>query len=166
MKTGRSSRVFRDFFPGNLCRETRVNLFFFFCIVLLYPQTRVHIHRHAHTDTRKPNKTLYDGTYIAKNPRPGFICHFSLFFSLSPFFFFFFFFAKKNPNGLSQSNPNAFFQSSDGEEGIHLRKHPLMCQEGTPGRDRASEREREQLSETMIRVGSFRFVLSGIGEPR
>ena len=41
-----------------------------------------------------------------------------------------------------------------------------MCQEGTPGRDRASEREREQLSETMIRVGSFRFVLSGIGEPR
>ena len=73
---------------------------------------------------------------------------------------------KKNPNGLPQSNPNAFFQSTDGEEGTHLRKHPLMCQEGTPERDRPREREREELSETMIRVGSFRSVLSGIGELR
>lgn len=160
MKTG-NSRVFRNFFRGNYIREKRVLIFFFFFfyVVLLYPQTRVHIHGHTHTDTRKPNKTLYDGTYIAKNPRPGFICHF-----FPSFFSFSLFLRKKNPNGLPQSNPNAFFQSSDDEEGIHLRKHPLMCQEGTPGRDRA--REKEQLSETMIRVGSFRSVLSGIGEPR
>ena len=137
MKTG-SNRVFHDFFRGTYIHEKRVLIFFFFFLLHSSISTNARTHTHTHIHTRKPNKILYDGTYIAKNPRSGFICHFSL------FFLYLFFCKKKNPNGLPQSNPNAFFQSTDGEEGTHLRKHPLMCQEGTPERDRPRERERER----------------------
>ena len=96
MKTGRSSRVFRDFFPGNLCRETRVNLFFFFFASFFYIHKRAYIYIDTHIQTRENRIKLYTMEHISRKIRgPGLSVIFPFFFLFLRFFFFFFFLRKK-----------------------------------------------------------------------